>query len=149
MTGWPILNFVLSLLICWSVHSIPWCHSLRYVAWHFYNPWISSKIIFPLCVPWYLLLLSRWVRHPSAWSHSHIRKNGDSVPLLPGNILWQQHVNGRSSSLSRSLLSKNLVSVCFRKLWTFSTFALPCGWNGLDYNLLIPTWSHNSFSTVF
>ena len=31
----------------------------------------------------------------------------------------------------------------------FSTFALPCGWNGLGTNVLIPNWSQTSFNASF
>ena len=56
-----------------------------------------------------------------------MRKNGGLVPLLLGNIL--QHTNGSSSSHSRSLDSKNLVSVFEEILHVFDSWvALRAKW---------------------
>ena len=52
-------------------------------------------------------------------------------------------------SHSRSLHSQHLVNIHFRKLWMFSTLAFPCGWNGLENNLLIPSSLHASLGTLF
>ena len=88
ITSWPVSNFGLFLLI-FGTYAHFWCISLRCFVWCFLNLESSSKPIFSSLIPWNLLLLVRWDRHPSDWSHPNIRKNGSALPLLPENVLQQ------------------------------------------------------------
>ena len=58
-------------------------------------------------------------------------------------------MDGRSSSHSRSLHSKNLVSVLFKNCGHFPLLHYLADEIELEINLLISSWSHTPFSTLF
>ena len=144
------MNFVLLLWLCPVGFSFLWHKSFKCAVWCFHNYGVLPILFFRHCFYNICCSYGDGLVIPLL---NHVQTLGRMGILC--HCCWEIYCNinmqmARDHPIPDHWVLKTVhFSVHLRKLWAFSILELPWGWNGLENNLLIPSWAHASLRALF